>query len=227
MSQSISSSVSDQERRMQVIMLEPLYDSYAAMARRAGGKIVPVSLQPPDWSIPRDKLEAAFSPQTKAILVNSPHNPTGTAFSSSDLEAIAALCKQHDVIAICDEVYEHLIYEGVYQAAPAQACATSQRLLTTALGFPGRLLDEHAICLPFWSLVLCVLRWLACEGGMPVSVGPVEDILGLRQQSMSFNAAITMRMQNLLEPAAQSCAGWSELQDAVRSMASADLLQAI
>ncbi|KAK9840109.1 hypothetical protein WJX74_003508 [Apatococcus lobatus] len=96
----------------EVIMLEPLYDSYAAMARRAGGKIVPVSLQPPDWNIPRDKLEAAFSPRTKAILVNSPHNPTGTAFSKPDLEAIAALCKQHDVIAICDEVYEHLTYEG-------------------------------------------------------------------------------------------------------------------
>ena len=63
-------------------------------------------------------------PKTKAILVNSPHNPTGTAFSLPDLEAIAALCKQHDVIAICDEVYEHLIYEGAYQAAHAQACAT-------------------------------------------------------------------------------------------------------
>ncbi len=94
-------------------MLEPVYDSYVSMARRAGGRIVPVSLQPPDWGIPRDKLEAAFSPKTKVILVNSPHNPTGTAFSWADLEAIAALCKQHDVIAICDEVYQHLIYEGL------------------------------------------------------------------------------------------------------------------
>ncbi len=98
----------------QVIMLEPVYDSYVSMARRAGGKIVPVSLQPPDWGIPRDKLEAAFSDRTKVILVNSPHNPTGTAFSKSDLEAIAALCIKHDVIAICDEVYEHLIYEGMH-----------------------------------------------------------------------------------------------------------------
>ena len=86
---------------MQVIMLEPLYDSYAAMARRAGGKIVPVSLQPPNWTIPHDQLAAAFGPKTKAILVNSPHNPTGTAFSKADLEAI------------CDEVYEHLVYEGM------------------------------------------------------------------------------------------------------------------
>lgn len=94
-------------------MLEPLYDSYAAMARRAGGKIVPVSLQPPNWTIPHDQLAAAFGPKTKAILVNSPHNPTGTAFSKADLEAVAELCKKHDVIAICDEVYEHLIYEGM------------------------------------------------------------------------------------------------------------------
>ena len=97
---------------VQVIMLEPVYDSYVSMARRAGGKIVPVSLQPPNWTIPRDQLEAAFSPRTKVILVNSPHNPTGTAFSRSDLEIIAELCQRHDVIAICDEVYEHLVYEG-------------------------------------------------------------------------------------------------------------------
>ncbi|KAL6755596.1 pyridoxal phosphate-dependent transferase [Haematococcus lacustris] len=94
------------------IMFDPMYDSYVSMARRAGAVIRPVRLALPDFSVPADELAAAFGPRTKLILVNTPHNPSGKVFTRSELELIASLCQQHDVIALCDEVYEHLVFNG-------------------------------------------------------------------------------------------------------------------
>lgn len=96
----------------EVIMFDPMYDSYVSMAKRSGGVIRPVRLRLPDFSVPVDELAAAFSDKTKLLLVNSPHNPSGKVFTEPELKAIAELCIQHDVIAICDEVYEHLVFNG-------------------------------------------------------------------------------------------------------------------
>ncbi|EFJ44947.1 hypothetical protein VOLCADRAFT_106184 [Volvox carteri f. nagariensis] len=96
----------------EVIMFDPMYDSYVSMARRSGATIVPVRLQLPDFSVPLDELAAVVGPRTKMIMLNSPHNPSGKVFTRSELEAIAELCIRHDVIALCDEVYEHLVFGG-------------------------------------------------------------------------------------------------------------------
>lgn len=96
----------------EAVVFEPLYDSYAPMLRRAGAEVKVVRLVPPDWSIPEDKLRAAFSERTKLILFNSPMNPTGKVFSRDELTMIGSLLEQHDAYAICDEVYEHLIFDG-------------------------------------------------------------------------------------------------------------------
>jgi aspartate/methionine/tyrosine aminotransferase len=72
-----------------------------------------VRLSPPDWELPRGELAAAFGPRTKALLINSPMNPTGKVFSADELGFVAGLLQQHDAFAICDEVYEHLIFDGV------------------------------------------------------------------------------------------------------------------
>jgi aspartate/methionine/tyrosine aminotransferase len=94
----------------EVVLIEPLYDTYLPVVRMLGAIPRLVRLEPPDWSLPRAALAAAFGPRTKAILLNTPHNPTGKVFTAPELEAIADLLRQHDAFAICDEVYEHLVF---------------------------------------------------------------------------------------------------------------------
>ena len=96
----------------EVIALEPYFDSYAASIEVAGGQRVGVSLFGPDFRLDHAELAAAFTPKTKAMLINSPHNPTGVVLDRADLGAIAELAVQHDVLVICDEVYEHLTFDG-------------------------------------------------------------------------------------------------------------------
>ncbi|MFS3137387.1 aminotransferase [Gluconacetobacter sacchari] len=94
----------------EVVVLEPLYDTYVPMIRALGAIPRPVRLTPPHWSLPRAALEAAFGPRTKAILLNSPMNPTGKVFTPDELAVIAGLVARHDAYALCDEVYEHLTF---------------------------------------------------------------------------------------------------------------------
>ncbi len=96
----------------EVILFEPYYDSYRACVAMAGAVPKFVTLRPPDFAVNESELRNAFSPKTRAILVNTPHNPTGKLFTKSELELIATLCKQHDAIAICDEVYERLVFDA-------------------------------------------------------------------------------------------------------------------
>ncbi|WP_086851130.1 pyridoxal phosphate-dependent aminotransferase [Amycolatopsis kentuckyensis] len=98
----------------EVIVIEPYYDSYAAAVAMAGAERRVVGLvEGADgrFGLDVDGLRAAVTPRTRAILVNSPHNPTGTVFTRAELEALATLCVDHDLIAICDEVYEHLVFD--------------------------------------------------------------------------------------------------------------------
>ncbi len=97
----------------EVIVLEPAYDTYAPVIRRLGGVPVAVRLAPPDWALPRAALAAALSPRTKLLVLNSPMNPTGRVFTVDDLTWLAAELVAHDVYALCDEVYEHLTFDGV------------------------------------------------------------------------------------------------------------------
>lgn len=95
----------------EVILIEPLYDSYLPIVERGGGIAKFVRLEPPGWELPRDRLAAAFSDRTKLILVNTPMNPCAKVFSRDELEFIAGLCIKHDCFAVCDEVYEHLAFD--------------------------------------------------------------------------------------------------------------------
>jgi aspartate/methionine/tyrosine aminotransferase len=94
----------------EIVLIEPLYDTYLPVVRMLGAVAKLVRLQPPGWELPRDELAAAFGPRTRAILLNTPMNPTGKVFSRAELAFIAGLLQQHDAVAICDEVYEHLVF---------------------------------------------------------------------------------------------------------------------
>jgi N-succinyldiaminopimelate aminotransferase len=98
----------------EVIALEPYYDSYAANIAMAGGVRVPVTLRPPYFSLDVAALRSAVTPRTRLILLNSPHNPTGAVLSPAELEAVAGVAVEHDLVVVSDEVYEHLVYEGTH-----------------------------------------------------------------------------------------------------------------
>ncbi len=101
----------------EVIAFEPYYDSYAACVALAGGIRVPVTLRPPDFRPDLDALRAAITPRTRLILLNSPHNPTGSVFTRAELAGIAALACEHDLLVIADEVYEHMVFAGEHVPA--------------------------------------------------------------------------------------------------------------
>jgi N-succinyldiaminopimelate aminotransferase len=94
----------------EVIALQPYYDSYVASIAMAGGVRVPVTLRAPDFRLDVDQLRAAVTDRTKLILLNSPHNPTGSVLNRDELQAIADVAIEHDLIVVTDEVYEHLVY---------------------------------------------------------------------------------------------------------------------
>ena len=94
------------------VLIEPLYDTYLPVVRLLGAVPKLVRLSPPRWELPRAELAAAFGPRTKAILLNSPMNPTGKVFTAAELAFVADLLQRHDAYAVCDEVYEHLTFDG-------------------------------------------------------------------------------------------------------------------
>jgi N-succinyldiaminopimelate aminotransferase len=114
----------------EVILFEPYYDSYLPSVQMAGGVPRFYTLHPPDWRIERDRLAALFSPKTKLILINTPHNPTGKVYSEQELHLIADLCQTHDVIAVTDEVYEHIVFDGLKHHSLATFPGMAERTVT-------------------------------------------------------------------------------------------------
>jgi len=114
----------------EVIVLEPVYDSYVPNMQMAGVTPRYVKMHAPDWHIDPDELAAAFNARTRAVIVNTPHNPTGKVYSRAELTMIADLCQLHDVIAITDEVYEHILYDGATHTRLATLPGMADRTLT-------------------------------------------------------------------------------------------------
>jgi aminotransferase len=96
----------------EVVLFEPFYENYGPDTQLCGAEPRYVKLQAPDWRFDPDELRRAFTPRTKAIVLNSPNNPTGKVFLPAELEQIASLCREFDALAITDEIYEHILYEG-------------------------------------------------------------------------------------------------------------------
>jgi aspartate/methionine/tyrosine aminotransferase len=114
----------------EVIIFEPFYENYGPDVTLSGATARFVTLRDPDFSIDRKELEAAFTRRTKAIIINTPNNPTGKVFSKAELEMIAELCQHHDTLAITDEIYEHIIYEGAQHISIASLPGMADRTVT-------------------------------------------------------------------------------------------------
>ena len=114
----------------EVIVLEPFYENYGPDAVLSGAVPRFVKMRPPDWDFDRDELARAFSDKTRAIVVNTPNNPTGKVFTREELEFIAGLCREHDALAITDEIYEHILYDGAVHVPMAALPGMAERTVT-------------------------------------------------------------------------------------------------
>jgi len=121
----------------EVIIFTPAYDSYAPMIRRAGGIPREIALRPPEWRIEADALDAAIGPATRAIIFNNPHNPAGRLFDAGELETVAAAAREHDLVVISDEVWEHVLVGGQRFVPLASLPGMAQR--TIKIGSAGKI----------------------------------------------------------------------------------------
>ncbi len=117
-----------------VILIEPAYDAYPVGLALAGATPSYVTLRPPLFELIASDLEAAVDANTKAIVVNTPHNPTGRVFTRSELEAVADLCHRHNLVAITDEVYEHMVFEGEHMSLAQFPGMWDRTVTLTSLG---------------------------------------------------------------------------------------------
>jgi aspartate/methionine/tyrosine aminotransferase len=120
----------------EVVLIEPLYDCYLPLVRRAGGVPRLVRVTPPDWALDEAALAAAFSPRTKAVLLNNPMNPAAKVFSREELRLIADLVIRHDAYVIADEVYEHIVFDGARHISMLAIDGMRER--TVAIGSAGK-----------------------------------------------------------------------------------------
>jgi aspartate/methionine/tyrosine aminotransferase len=144
----------------EVIVFQPYYENYGPDTLLTGAQPVWVKLREPDWSFDRDELSRAFTDRTRAIIINTPNNPTGKVFDLQELSFIAELCIRHDVLAITDEIYEHILYDGLRHVSLAS--------------LPG--MAEHTVTISGMSKTFSVTGWR-----LGYCIAPDEITTGIRR----------------------------------------------
>jgi aminotransferase len=162
----------------EVVIFEPYYENYGPDAILSDAVPRYVTLHEPDWSIDPDELRRAFGPRTRGIVVNSPHNPTGKVFSRSELELIASLCIEHDVIAFTDDIYEHLVFEGEHIP------------LATLPGMAERTVSIHSMSKTY-SVTGWRIGWTITSPELSVGIRRVHDFLTVGAAAPLQAAAVT------------------------------------
>jgi N-succinyldiaminopimelate aminotransferase len=157
----------------EVVVLEPYYDSYTAMIQMAGGVRRPVTLRSPDFRLDPVALRAAVGPRTRFILLNSPHNPTGTVLTRAELQAVADVAVEHDLVVITDEVYEHLVFDDHEHVPLATLPGMFERTLTLSsagksYSFTGWKVGWATGPASLVSAVLAAKQWLTFTSGSPL-----------------------------------------------------------
>jgi N-succinyldiaminopimelate aminotransferase len=178
----------------EVVVLEPLYDSYGATITFAGATRRPVTLRPPEFRLTASALEAAITGgagRARVLLLNSPHNPTGRVLDAQELSLVARACVAHDLVCVSDEVYEHLVYDGVH-VPPATLPGMAQRTLTISsvgksFSFTGWKIGWASGPAPLVAATRTVKQFLTFAGGTPLQHGaaaalrlPPSALTGLR-----------------------------------------------
>ena len=157
----------------EVVVLEPYYDSYVAMLTMCGAVRRPVTLRAPEFRLDVDELRAAVTPRTRAILLNTPHNPTGTVLTREELQSVADVAIEHDLVVITDEVYEHLVFDGSDHIPLATLPGMWERTLTLSsagksYSFTGWKVGWATGPAPLVQAVLAAKQWLTFTSGSPL-----------------------------------------------------------
>jgi len=162
----------------EVLVFEPYYENYGPDAILSDAVPRYVTLHEPDWSIDPDELRAAFGPRTRGLVLNSPHNPTGKVFTREELELIASLCIEHDVIAFTDDIYEHLVYEGEHIP------------LATLPGMAERTVSIHSMSKSY-SVTGWRIGWTIAPAELSLGIRRVHDFLTVGAAAPLQQAAVT------------------------------------
>jgi aspartate/methionine/tyrosine aminotransferase len=151
----------------EVVLFQPLYDAYLPMVRRAGGVPRLATLTPPHWRFDRAMLEAVFSERTRLVVLNNPLNPTATAFGESDLALLAEFCVRHDAIAVCDEVWEQVVFGNVVHRP--------------LIAFPG--MRERCVKIGSAGKMFALTGW---KVGWLCAPPPLTEVLAKAHQFLTF-----------------------------------------
>ncbi len=176
----------------EVVTFEPAYDAYRACTAMAGANLRVVTLREPDWSFDPDELAAAVTPRTRLLLLNSPHNPTGKVFGPVELELIAGICREHDLLAVTDEVYEHLVFEGSHVPLATLPGMRERTVTISSAGktfsftgwkvgwacAPAPLLAAVRTAKQFLTYAAAAPLQLAVAGGLDAGPGYLRDAAG-------------------------------------------------
>ena len=200
----------------EVVVLEPHYDLYAAIVAFAGGVLRPVALRPPEFGVDLEDLRAAFSDRTAAVLVNDPHNPTGTVLSPETAREIARLAVEHDAVILTDEVYEHLRYDGEHLSLAAGA---SSSMLEPELAEQVR---ERTLVVSSASKSLQVTGWRI--GWVS---GPVDLITGVSAVKTYLSHSAAAPLQKAVAAGLRDLQTWGQTLAAEQAQRSALVGQAL
>ena len=151
----------------EVVLFQPLYDAYLPLVRRAGGVARFVTLKPPHWQFDDEDLARVFSAKTKVVIFNNPLNPSGTVFGRVSLERLARFCIAHDAIALCDEVWEHVVFDD--------------RRHVSVLGLPG--MAQRTIKIGSAGKIFSLTGW---KVGFVVAPPPIMQVLAKAHQFLTF-----------------------------------------
>jgi len=181
----------------EVIVFEPYYQYHLSALLAAEAVPVVVSMHPPQWTLPFEEVERAVTPRTKAILVNSPGNPSGKVFDRRELEAIAALARRHDLLVLTDEIYEYFLYDGRAHVSMASLPGMADRTIT--IGGYSKTFSVtgwrigYAVAAPEWSKTIGAMNDLlyVCAP-TPLQVGVAA---GIRELPPSFYAELAKEYQ--------------------------------
>jgi len=163
----------------EVVVFEPFYENYRPDAILSGAVPRLVTLRPPDWTFDEADLRAAFSDRTRAVIINTPNNPTGRVFTREELEAIASLCMRYDAIAITDEIYEHILYDGAVHVPMA-----------TVPGMEDRTVTISALSKTY-SVTGWRVGWAIAPTSLMAGIRPVHDFLTVAAAAPLQVAGIT------------------------------------
>lgn len=151
----------------ETIMFQPFYDAYRPLVERAGGVARTIGLVPPHWTLPLETIEAAIGPRTRLVILNTPNNPTGSALDRRTIEALGTICERHDLLLLCDEVWEGMLFGGARHVSPLGVPALRERAIK--VGSAGKLFS-----LTGWKI------------GWAVAAAPLAEAIARQHQFLTF-----------------------------------------